>query len=107
MLGIFVILYVYVYIQIYRELPGFGHTRLLLSTVADELETWQLQVDECISEVFTAYTSTASALATKTASQLPALYDEIVACLHLTCDIQAIEVGRRIDEMFIRCTGEL
>lgn len=27
-----------------------------------------------------------------------------MSCLHLTCDLQAIEVGRRVDEMFIRCT---
>jgi hypothetical protein len=52
------------------ELPGFGHTRLLLSTVADELETWQLVVDESISQVFNAYTSTANALAMKMASQV-------------------------------------
>ena len=90
---------------LYRELPGFGHTRLLLSTVSHELETWQLQVDECISEVFTAYTSTANALATKMANQFPVLLEAIIACLHETCDQQAIEIGKRIDEMFIRCTG--
>jgi len=88
-----------------RELPGFGHTRLLLSTVSHELETWQLQVDECISEVFTAYTSTANALATKMANQFPVLLEAIISCLHETCDQQAIELGKRIDEMFVRCTG--
>ena len=54
----------------HRELPGFGHTRLLLSTVADELEAWQLQVDESVSQVFNAYTSTANALALKMTSQV-------------------------------------
>lgn len=114
-----------------RELPGFGHTRLLLSTVADELQAWQLQVDEAVSQAFNAYTSTANALAMKMTQQvspascppppivvslglifiigcmqpqIPRLYDEILSCLHLTCDLQAIEVGRRVDEMFIRCT---
>ena len=36
--------------------------------------------------------------------QIPKLYDEIITCLHLTCDLQALDVGRRVDEMFIRCT---
>jgi hypothetical protein len=53
-----------------RELPGFGHTRLLLSTVADELQAWQLQVDEAVSQAFNAYTSTANALAMKMTQQV-------------------------------------
>jgi interferon-induced GTP-binding protein Mx1 len=57
---------------IYRELPGFGHTRLLLSTVADELHSWQLQVDEAVSQTFNAYTSTANALAMKMTQQVRA-----------------------------------
>jgi hypothetical protein len=32
------------------------------------------------------------------------LYDEILSTLHITCDLQSIEVGRRVDEMFLRCT---
>lgn len=54
----------------YSELPGFGHTRLLLSTVADELQAWQLQVDEAVSQTFNAYTSTANALAMKMTQQV-------------------------------------
>ena len=39
------------------------------------------------------------------ANQFPVLLEAIIACLHETCDQQAIEIGKRIDEMFIRCTG--
>lgn len=87
-----------------RELPGFGYTRLLLATVADELETWRLQVEDTVSQVFNAYTTTANALAVKMVAQLPNLYDAIIDCLHRTCDNQATEMTKRVDEMFVRCT---
>ncbi len=38
------------------------------------------------------------------ANRFLVLLDVIISCLHETCDQQAIEIGKRIDEMFIRCT---
>ena len=78
----------------FRELPGFGHTRLLLSTVADELEAWQLQVDESVSQAFNAYTSTANALAMKMTAQVNQL--PVVCCI-VYCPLLIVI------ELFIMC----
>ena len=61
-------------------------------------------MEDTVSQVFNAYTTTANALALKMVSQLPNLYDAIIDCLHATCDSQNTEMSKRIDEMFVRCT---
>lgn len=63
-----------------RELPGFGSTRLLLSTVAEELDTWRLQVEDTVYQLVELYLKIAHALADKLTSQVIIRYHADLQC---------------------------
>lgn len=54
----------------FRELPGFASTRILLSTVAEELDTWRGQVEDAIRQLFDSYSETANLLSQKLTLQV-------------------------------------
>lgn len=61
------------YSIIFRELPGFGSTRLLLSTVAEELDSWRSQIEDTISILFESYAKVGQELADKLTIQVSLL----------------------------------
>lgn len=87
-----------------RELPGFGSTRLLLSTVAEELDSWRLQTEDTVFQLFELYLSIAHALADKLMVQFPKLNAAISETLRAVTDIQIEAMAKRVDEMFERST---
>ncbi|RYH22019.1 hypothetical protein EON65_19825 [archaeon] len=55
-------------------MPGFGSTRLLLSTVAEELDSWRLQVEDTVYQLFELYIKIAQGLADKLTLQVIMIY---------------------------------
>ena len=48
---------------VFRELPGFGSTRLLLSSIAEDLDSWRTQAEEAVGKLFEVYVQVANDLA--------------------------------------------
>jgi hypothetical protein len=53
-----------------RELPGFGSTRLLLSTVSEELDCWRSQIEDTVIETFDFYRNISESLSEKLTGQV-------------------------------------
>jgi interferon-induced GTP-binding protein Mx1 len=88
-----------------RELPGFGSTRLLLSTVAEELDSWRLQVEDTVSQLFELYLTIAHTIADKLTAQFPQLNAVISNILNAVSEIQLQAMNKRVEEMF-QCSTE-
>lgn len=84
-----------------RELPGFGSTRLLLSTVANELDTWKMSIEDCVQHLLTTYAEVSSTLSQTLMAAYPFLLRHIQETL--TTNIQASNdvLQRRVEEMFL------
>lgn len=54
----------------FRELPGFGSTRLLLSTVSQELDCWRALIEDLVLQSFETYESISMTLTDRLTAQV-------------------------------------
>jgi hypothetical protein len=87
-----------------RELPGFGSTRLLLSSIAEDLDTWRTQAEEAIGKLFEVYVQVANELADKLTLQYPFLNQVILSTVSSILAKYHEDMQSRIEEMFTRST---
>jgi interferon-induced GTP-binding protein Mx1 len=84
-----------------RELPGFGSTRLLLSTVANELDTWKMSIEDCVQSLLSTYGEVSQALSHSLMSAFPYLLRHIQETLLANVSASNEILQRRVEEMFL------
>jgi hypothetical protein len=84
-----------------RELPGFGSTRLLLSTVANELDTWKMSIEDCVQSLLSTYGDVSQALSHSIMSAFPHLLRHIQETLLANVSASDEILQRRVEEMFL------
>lgn len=83
-----------------RELPGFGSTRLLLSTVADELDTWKMSMEDCVQQLLSTYSDVAVSLVHQLMAAYPYLRRVIQEVLTVNVTAAQDVLQKRVEEMF-------